>query len=175
MKSLNIEKGYLSEQERKDIFPHKDVKAIRDELETMGVDRHLPIEFTSTEVCVKTPKGILMQVRATDKGALGMWGGVVEDGEKTIDGAIRELQEETGILTTSEKMQFMEVNRHEHTYANGDKALFTTYRYLLVLAEIPQGFALDEESVDVTYVRKKEDCEKILSHQKEFIERMIDN
>ena len=169
---LRIEDGYLSEKERKDKFPNIEVQQIRDILEALGFSRHMPIEYASTEVCIKTPKGILMQVRTADKGALGMWGGVLIDGEEPVDGAIREVYEEMGLKLSNSELRFVEVNHHEHTYDNGDKVWFTTYRFMVKLNEMP-NITLDEESMGYKIVNVESECEEILSHQKEFIERMI--
>lgn len=170
--NLHIENGFLRESIRKKYFPDMEVQQLRDTLETMGLDRHIPIEYTSTEVCIKTPKGILMQVRVADNDALGMWGGVIYDEENPVDGAIREVTEETGLSLSEDDFHFIEMNLHDHRYANGDCAKFRTYRYLVKLDEVPD-IVLDTESNGFELVKDEKGCSRILSHQKEFIERMM--
>lgn len=170
--NLHLENGFLSEAIRRKYFPGMGVRQLRDTLEAMGLDRHMPIEYTSTEVCIKTPKGILMQVRVADNGALGMWGGVLQDGEDPLDGALRELAEETGLKLSKNELKFIEMNPHNHRYANGDCAKFRTYRFVVELAEVPD-IALDAESTGYELVKDEEGCSRVLSHQKEFIERML--
>ncbi len=141
---------------------------IRNWLEENDLDRHLPIELSSTEIAVCTPFGVLMQIRPTDNDQLGMWGGVLKNGEQPVYGAVRELQEETGIIVKPEALEFIEVNEHNHQYANGDKAHFLTYRYRLKLDYVPK-VTTDEESVGAVMV-----AHTILAHQQEFIKRMLE-
>lgn len=152
---------------KKEVFPGMTVKAIRNTLEEMGLDRHMPIELHSTEIALVTPFGILMQIRPSDKDQLGLWGGVIEENETPEDGAIRELLEETGILISKKKLEFVEVNEHYHKYANGDQAYFKSYRYIVRFDNVPQ-IVTDEESVGAVMV-----VHTILSHQQEFVKRVL--
>lgn len=140
---------------------------IRNWLEENDLDRHLPIELSSTEIAICTPFGVLMQIRPSDNDQLGMWGGVLKAGEQPVNGAVRELLEETGIKVQTKDLEFIEINEHDHQYANGDKAHFMTYRYRLKLNYVPQVIT-NEESVEVVMV-----THTILSHQQEFIKRML--
>lgn len=141
---------------------------IRDWLEENDLDRHLPIELASTEIAICTPFGVLMQIRPSDNDQLGMWGGVLNPGEQPVYGAVRELREETGIEVKAEDLEFIEINEHDHKYANNDKAHFKTYRYRLSLNYVPK-VTTDEESVGAVMV-----AHTILSHQQDFIRRMLD-
>ena len=164
--------GFLSQEDRQRYFPNIGIQELRDILEQLGYDRHMLVEFFLTEVCIITPKGLLLQVRASDKGALGMWGGVLEDGEAPIDGAIREVKEETGISLGKEQMHFVGINPHLHRYANGDNAKFTSYRFVVRLDYVP-NITLDNESLNYKYVKTLEECEGVLDQQKDFIRKVL--
>ena len=142
---------------------------IRNELERRGLDRHMTIELESTEICLITPEGIILQVRSRNEG-LGLWGGSLEYGETPIEGAICEMQEETGIILKEGELEYVETYTHCHEYPNKDKALFTTYRYVVRLPEIPE-IKLDKESVG--YVIIREMIPGILEDEREFIERFL--
>lgn len=166
------EEEMVSEEIRRKFFFGKTVFEIRDWLEENELDRHMPIETASTEIAVLTPEGVLMQIRAADANALGMWGGVVSDNETPEEGAIRELQEETGISLKPGELEYVEFNRHTHCYSSGDKALFNCYRYVLQLNEVPE-IETDDESNGFAFVKKVADLESVLDHQQEFVERML--
>ncbi|MBR3614752.1 MAG: NUDIX domain-containing protein [Clostridia bacterium] len=125
------------------------------------------LELRSTEIAVLTPFGVIMQIRAYDHDQLGLWGGVLEEDEEPAAGAVRELKEETGLEITEEQLQFVEINEHFHEYANGDKAYFHSYRYILELDYVPK-IVTDEESVGAIMV-----VHTILSHQQEFVKRVL--
>ena len=141
---------------------------IRDKMEEIGLDRHTPIEFEATEIAVLTPLGILMQIRPSDNDQLGVWGGILDDGEEPAEGAIRELFEETGICITKDDLEFVEIDEHFHKYANGDKVYFTSYRYIVRFDYVPTVIT-DEESTGTVMV-----AHTILYHQQEFIKRVLD-
>lgn len=167
LKNMLLENPSLSAKMRKEYFPKKSVKAIRDWLEQNGLDRHLPLEFDSTEVAIITPKGIAMQVRASDNNSLGLWGGVLQDGEEPIYGAVRELKEETGLEIAPENLQFVGIDTHTHTYANGDMAKFHAYRYIVTLSYVPE-IKTDVESTGYILLTP------ILKHQKDFVQSILD-
>lgn len=128
----------------------------------------MPLELHSTEIAIKTPFGILMQIRPIDNDQLGMWGGVLNEGEEPAAGAVRELKEETGIDVTEDSLKFVEINDHYHKYAKtGDKVYYKTWRYVLELDYVPK-ITTDEESVGVFMVPHT-----ILSHQQKFIKKML--
>lgn len=154
---------------KKMYFPGWSFGKIRNWLEENGLDRHMTLELCSTEIAIRTPFGILMQIRPTDHDQLGMWGGVLNDDEEPIDGAVRELQEETGIKVEPEQLVLVEENVHDHEYANGDKASFKSYRFKLDLDYVPK-VTTDEESVGAVMV-----AHIILDHQQEFIGRMLED
>lgn len=167
MKKEIFAAGRITSEIKNNYFSGVGFGTIRNRLEEMGLDRHMPIELESTEIAVVTPFGIMMQIRPTDYNQLGMWGGVLNDGEQPEEGAIRELREETGIKVDKDQLEFVEVNEHFHEYANGDKAFFKCYRFVLRLDHVPQ-IATDEESVGAYMV-----VHTILEHQREFIKSLL--
>lgn len=167
VKNEILEAGMVTSQIQNKYFDRVGFKAIRDYLESIGMDRHTAIELQSTEICIMTPFGIMMQIRPTDNNQLGMWGGVLNSGEAPEDGAVRELKEETGIEIDKSQLEFVEVDDHTHEYANGDKVFFHCFRYVLRLDHVPQ-ITTDEESVGAYMV-----VHTILGHQQEFIKRML--
>lgn len=142
---------------------------IRNELERRGLDRHMTIELESTEICLITPEGIILQVRSRNEG-LGLWGGSLEYGETPIEGAIREMKEETGITLKEEELEYVETDTHYYEYPNKDKALFTAHRYVVRLPGIPE-INLDEESIGYAIIREM--IPGILVNDREFIERFL--
>lgn len=167
LKRLIQKEGCVTSEIKHQFFYGVGFGEIRNRLEELGLDRHLPIELCSTEIAIVTPFGVMMQIRPTDHNQLGMWGGVLNDGEKPIDGAVRELLEETGILIDKKQLEFIEVNLHNHEYANGDKAVFKTWRYVVYFDYVPK-ITTDEESVGAYMV-----VHTILEHQQEFIKRIL--
>lgn len=161
--------GRITDKIKQDVFPGCGFMEIRNRLEANGLNRHMAIELRSTEVAILTPKGIMMQIRPTDSNQLGMWGGVLNDGEEPEDGAVREIYEEVGIRITKDQLEFMEINEHTHTYDNGDTAIFTSYRYTLKLDYVPNSqLNLNEETNGAAMV-----THTIISHQQNFIKRVL--
>lgn len=167
MKKEIREAGRVTAEMRKTYFQGMGFKTIRNKLEEIGLDRHTAIELESTEIALVTPFGVMMQIRPTDRDQLGMWGGVLEDGETPVEGAVRELREETGIEVDASQLEFVEVNEHFHEYASGDKAFFKSYRFILRLNYVPK-ITTDEESVGVFMV-----VHTILSHQHDFVKKVL--
>lgn len=167
LKEMILEAGKVSKEIKEKFFSGKKFSEIRDILESMGLDRHTAIELYSTEIALVTPFGVLMQIRPTDKNQLGMWGGVLEDGENIFQGAQRELFEETGLEIHIDEFKFVEVNKHFHQYDNGDKVYFETYRFKVEIDHVPT-ITTDEESVGAFMV-----VHTILDHQQDFIKRIL--
>lgn len=167
MRETIISQGRVSREIVEKYFPNFTVSEIRNQLEELGLDRHMPIELISTEIALLTPFGVLMQIRPSDKDQLGTWGGVIEYGETPEEGAIRELFEETGISISADQLEFVELHPHFHEYANGDKAYFSSHRYIVKFDYIPK-ITTDEESVGAVMV-----VHTILHHQQDFIKRVL--
>lgn len=163
-----LEAGRITPEIKKEHFAGMEVKEIRNTLEELGLDRHIPIELMSTEIALLTPFGVLMQIRPTDHDKLGMWGGVLNYGEEPASGAVRELREETGIVIEESQLEFKELDEHFHEYANGDKALFKAYRYVVRFDYVPK-VVTDEESVGAVMV-----AHIILEHQQKFIGEVLE-
>lgn len=164
---FNAEKrSFISEYIIHQCFDGMNFQKIRDWLEQNGYDRHTMIELRSTEILIVTPKGVMMQVRTADQGKLGVFGGVLNDLEEAREGAVRELKEETGLAVKMQDLQYVGYNKHEHTYTNGDKVFFHTYRYLLRLKEVPQ-MELNYEANGVEFVTTV--VPNIIEHQQQFV------
>ncbi len=148
---------------RKDDFPDLNFVEVRNLLEENGIDRHTTLELESVEIALLTPFGVLMQIRPSDKDQLGVWGGVMESGETPKEAAVRELFEETRIAISPDQLEEAGIDEHVHEYANGDKAKFKAYRFIVRFDHVPK-VTTDEESVGAVMV-----AHTILSHQQQFI------
>lgn len=169
LKGTLVEKPVVTREMQKQYFPGKNFSEIRDMLEEMGLQRTMPIELVSTEIAIFLPEGIVMQERATDAQQLGLWGGVVNDGEKPRDGAVRRLAQETGMKIDKNQLRFVEVDPHVHVYDNGDEAIFHAHRYILNLYE-EEKFQTDSESSAVILTKdNEEELDRVLSHQRDFV------
>lgn len=162
--------GWVTTHIRKEYFTGCDFQQIRNWLEENGFDRHMMIELESTEIAIQTPCGILMQIRRADHNQLGMWGGVLKDNERPFQGAVRELREETGIEVDESQLIVAGVDEHDHEYANGDKARFKSYRFVVEFDYVPEVLT-DEESVGTVLVAHPN---RVLCHQREFILQLLE-
>ena len=97
---------------------------------------------------------ILVQIRADEAYKIGIFGGGIEDNETSIEAAIREIKEETGLEILEEQLDFLEMNEHDLEYSNGDKAHYVATVYLLKLTEYP-FIKLDKESSGVIFLSKE--------------------
>lgn len=159
--------GRVTAEIRKTYFRDLDFMEIREWLEAHGLDRHTPLELESVEIALKTPFGIMMQIRPSDHDQLGLWGGVLNLTETPEEGAVRELREETGLIISKEQLHFKGVNEHYHEYANGDKAYFIAHRFVVEFDHVP-NITTDEESVGAYMV-----THTILRHQQLFIKELL--
>lgn len=140
-------------------FKEKGFKEIRNWLEENNLDRHMKIDVESAGVVIvisnqNEKDKVLVQVRASEKNRLGIFGGGIEEGETPIEGAIRELKEETGIEVNKEQLDFFEINEHDLEYKNGDKVNYIAHIYTLKLSEYPV-IKLDSESNGVIVISKE--------------------
>ncbi len=183
--------GYITAEIREEFFKGNGFKEIRDWLEGQGLDRHMAIELDSTEVAIICPQGLMLQIRRTEKNRFGymkgLFGGVIKDGETPIQGAIREIKEETGLVLREQDLIFVEENVHKHVYDNGDRAIFHTYRFKVVnyLPTIKEQ-DLDQDTEGIAYVSEVDSAgsntisdflksQNILPHQVDFIKRMLNS
>lgn len=157
---------FLSRSILRECFKGMSVREIRDWMEKNGFDRHVMVELRSTEILIMTPKGIMMQVRTADQGKLGVFGGVLHEDEEPKRGAIREVQEEAGIEIAKSDLKYVGYNEHEHTYSNGDRAFFHTFRYVLKFAGVPK-INLNYEASKVEFVTTVKS--NIIDHQQDFV------
>lgn len=168
MKDLKsrIEKvGYVSAAIKDMYFYDVEFCDIRTRLEELGLDRHMLIELRSVEVAVVTPNGIIMQLRPEDDNQLGVVSGILEDGEQPVYGAIRKLKEELGIVVKINQLQYFKTITYTTKYKNGDRAMFTTWRFVLELKSIPK---LTEKSTVISSM-----CPEILEHQQTFVKKSL--
>ena len=160
----------VTSEMRKTMFAGMNFLQIRDYLESHGLDRHMPIELESTEIALLTPKGIILQVRSQNEG-IGLWGGSIEYGETPIEGAIREVFEETGLRLEAWDLKYVEKKKHFHCYPNGDQAIFTAYRYVVKMSNVPEIKLTDGESVG--YIISKEIPKELMEEERDFVEKLI--
>ena len=160
--------GRITSKMQETLFLGMSVKEIRNCLKENGMDFHMPIELRSTEIAIVTPCGVMMQIRSYDRNQLGLWGGVIEENETPEEGAVRELYEELELYVTKDQLTFVEEDDHFHQYANGDKAIFHAYRFVIYFDFIPT-IKTNEESAGVAYVDHT-----ILSHQRDYVQRILD-
>lgn len=66
IRSQILREGRVSAEVKGTFFKGMDFIEIRNWLEENGLDRHMPLELHSTEIAIKTPFGILMQIRPID-------------------------------------------------------------------------------------------------------------
>ena len=158
--------GKVSEELIKKFFKGKSFKEIREWLTENGLDTHIILELQSTEIALITPVGIIMQVRKLDNNKLGLWGGSLEREETPRQCAVREIFEETRLQISERKLKFISVDKHYHTYSNGDRAKFTTHRYKLIFDYVPE-IVLDEESTDYEIITSVD--HRIIEEQKYFV------
>lgn len=143
----------------------KNFEEIRDWLEKNKMDRYLPIHMKSTGIVilVSVPDEsdkILVQIRADEAYKIGIFGGGIEDNETSIEAAIREIKEETGMEISEEQLDFLEMNEHDLEYSNGDKAHYVATIYLLKLTEYP-FVKLNKESNGIIFL-SKENCKNFM-------------
>ena len=166
------QKGFVPEDVRKHCFSNLTILEIRNWLEANGLDRHTPLELTSTEIAISTPEGLLLQIRACDNNALGMWGGCLENDETPLEGAIRELYKETGLKFDPAYWFWVDTYDHTHTYANQDKAMYTTHRYVILLDYVPTP-TLNSESNGYKLFNSANEIEQVLEDQRGFVLGLI--
>ena len=152
----------LETSTRKKYFKNLDIEEIRQELADMGLNSSMLIELQSTEIAIITPKGILMQIRDEDTTKLGLWGGIIRDDEDSLHCAQRKIFEETGgLMVKLEDLKFVDTNRYQYTYPNGDICYYLADRYYIQLDYVPDILG----SVLVNY--------SFFSHQQDFIEDLL--
>ncbi|MGT2895652.1 NUDIX hydrolase [Streptococcus entericus] len=98
---------------------------------------------------------ILLQKRG-DFGKWGLPGGAMELGESSLETAIREFAEETGIKVTAKRLLNVYTNS-EHHYLNGDICQSITFIYEMVAEESYDISAhRDDESLELRFFTKEE-------------------
>ena len=154
-------------------FSEYSVNEIRDWLEANGFDRHMLIEYCSSEIVFQVPGGILMQVRSSDNNKLGLWGGIRKNNEQPTPSAIRKFYEETGIAVTADDLMYIDSYRHMHKYANGDFAYFRTYRYALRKFNSVPEIKTGADSNGWKIISTPEELSLVLEHQRIFLNKFL--
>jgi ADP-ribose pyrophosphatase YjhB (NUDIX family) len=84
----------------------------------------------SVSVLVQDDDGRLLLVRHADSGQWGLIGGAVEVDERPEDAAVRETEEETGLIVELTRLvTVLGGPRFRVTYANGDETAYVTIVY----------------------------------------------
>ena len=99
-------------------FRRMDVLKIRRWLRDHGLNSHMTVEAFSTEIALKTPDGVVMQIRSGEN-CLGFFGGELNPDEKPVEGAQRELFEETGLWLEDDEFVPKEIYSHHHPIPAG--------------------------------------------------------
>jgi ADP-ribose pyrophosphatase YjhB (NUDIX family) len=84
----------------------------------------------SVSVLLQDTEGRLLLVRHADSGLWGLIGGAVEVDERPAEAAVRETEEETGLLVELTRLvTVLGGPRFRVSYANGDEAAYVTIVY----------------------------------------------
>ncbi|WP_282692332.1 NUDIX domain-containing protein [Streptomyces sp. CC208A] len=86
--------------------------------------------------------------RRADTGAWAVIGGIVEPGEQPADCAVREVEEETGVLCVPERILLVETLREPVVYGNGDICQYMDVSFAC-RAVGGEARVNDDESIDV--------------------------
>lgn len=95
-----------------------------------------------TRVLVIVEDDVLLVKDIIGSGHWSLPGGGLKKGEQPVDGAVRELKEETALEVTAEKLQ----PKGEHTGHNGDGH---TYRYHLFVLELPNKPSVQRQATEL--------------------------
>ena len=105
---------------------------------------------------------LLIQKRSmSKKGEPGKWdfssAGHIEANESPIDTAIRETQEELGLLIKKEELLLLDTFLIKKKYDNGEKISHFTYLYLLKKDIDVKSLIFEKEEIDeIRFINKKE-------------------
>ncbi|MGW6554571.1 NUDIX hydrolase [Streptomyces sp. NPDC055051] len=118
---------------------------IRELRKTAG---HQLLFLPGVSAVVFDDRGRVLLGRRADTGAWAVIGGIIEPGEQPADCAVREVEEETGVLCVPERIILVETLRKPVVYANGDICQFldVTFACRAVGGEARVN---DDESIDV--------------------------
>ncbi len=148
-------------------FRRMDVLKIRRWLRDHGLNSHMTIEAFSTEIALKTPEGVVMQIRSGEN-CLGFFGGELNPDEKPVEGAQRELFEETGLWLEEDEFVPKEIYSHHHTYPSGDRVYYHTYRYVVSYPTVPL-IEIDNESKGFVVVKHS-----MIKDHVDFLKKVLD-
>ncbi|MEU8882724.1 NUDIX domain-containing protein [Streptomyces hydrogenans] len=123
---------------------------IRELRKTAG---HQLLFLPGVSAVVLDDRGRVLLGRRADNGAWSVIGGIVEPGEQPADGAVREVEEETGVVCVAERILLVETLRKPIVYGNGDICQFmdVTFACRAVGGEARVN---DDESIDVGWFER---------------------
>ncbi len=95
-------------------------------------------------------RGELLLQRRSDNGRWGILGGVMEPGDSPDGAILREIEEETGLRVTIDRLSGVYAEPSV-TYSNGDQAQYVTicFRCLAAAGQTPR--ITDDESLELTW------------------------
>ena len=166
------EENKISEEVRTNNFADMSENDIRDCLELHGFDRHMPIEYSYSNIAILTPNGLMLRI-ATSENKYRMWGDVIKYDESPREGALRTLYEQTKIKASEEELVFVSTNAHTCQSENGDILHMKMHTFVLEYDDIPELRLNRKESGWIMF-SDTDFIYNIVTPQKEFIKRICD-
>lgn len=128
--------------------------------------RHMPLFQNGSAIIVVNEKNEILLEEKVDRNIWCLPGGLQELGETFEEVAIRELEEETGLLTTPKDLKLINVisgESRKNEYPNGDQVFNNTVLYMtkkytgtlnsnyVELTDTNAGFVLQKESKQLRF------------------------
>lgn len=116
-------------------------------LELREMIGHHPLWLPGVTAVVVDGDGQVLLVRRVDNGRWTLITGCLDPGEEPAAGAVREVEEETGVRVTPERILRVQATRPA-VYPNGDRVQFMDIAFLC-RPITTEAFVNDDESVEV--------------------------
>ena len=162
-----LQVGNVSYYIQKKYFPNDTEESIRDKLEEMNLNRHMPIEVQKIETILFTPQGILMQIKSEDSKIIGLWEGRRKLKENPYDCVRRTFSEEIKLEIEVSKFEFIKPYSYLYKDENGDQIYFYIFMYMAQIEKVPQI-----KNSKIISFEKISDYE-IHDYQKKFIKNAL--